>query len=110
MYHLLMSEDSLNKNFNLKEFSQKSEEYYNSLKPQLEATHKGKYVALDFELKRYWIGGTATEALAKAKQELPDRLFYLIQVGASAPFAIQRIYRRNTQCDVARYGYSRPYR
>jgi hypothetical protein len=73
----------------LSEFSKLSEEYYNTIKPQLESENKGKYVAVDYVSKEYWIGETASEALEKAKKKYQDRLFYLIQVGYPATFRIQ---------------------
>ena len=77
--------------FSVEEFSKKSEEFYSQIKAELEAKFKGKYAALDFEMKKYWIGETATDALTKAKSEFPDKLFYFIQVGSPAPFSIQSI-------------------
>jgi hypothetical protein len=77
--------------FNLEEFSKKSGEFYNQIKAELESKFKGKYVALDFESKQYWIGETATEALTRAKSDFPNKLFYLLQIGTPAPFSIQSI-------------------
>ena len=80
--------------FNIKEFSKKSEEFYSQVKSELEAKYKGKYVALDFESKQYWLGETATDALTTAKKAFPDnpnKLFYLLQIGSPATFGIQSI-------------------
>ena len=80
--------------FNIKDFSQKSEDFYSQIKSELEVKHKGKYVALDFESKRYWLGETATDALTTAKKAFPDnpnKLFYLLQIGSPATFGIQSI-------------------
>ena len=63
--------------FNIEEFGKKSEDYYNEIRTKIEPSNKGKYVALDFEHERYWLGDTASEALANAKKESPDKLFYL---------------------------------
>lgn len=77
--------------FNMEEFVKNSKTYYNELRSSLEAESKGKYVALDFTTKNYWIGETATDALTKAKNEFPNKLFYLLQIGSPAPFNIQSI-------------------
>lgn len=79
-----------NKN-NLEEFSKKSQEYYSQIKAELEAKYKGKYMALDFELKKYWLGETATDALSKAKADYPEKLFYLLQIGFPTTFSIEFI-------------------
>ena len=90
--------------FDMEEFGRKSEEYYNQIKSILENKSKGKYVALDFETKNYWLGETATEALTKARESSPpQKLFYLIQVGSPAPFNIQSItIRQHPKYDFAR--------
>lgn len=77
--------------FNLDEFSKKAEIFYAEIKTELEAQFKGKYAAIDYESKKYWIGDTASEALSKAKVEFPSKLFYLVQVGSPATFTVQSI-------------------
>jgi len=99
------NESSQENSFNLEEFSRKSEEFYNSIKAELEPRFKGKYVAIDFVSKKYWIGETATEALIKAKDEFADKLFYLSQIGSSAPFSIQFI--RIRPHPQLKYGFAR---
>ena len=87
----MTDKDNQEHRFKIEEFSKKSEEFYTQIKIELEAKFKGKYAALDFELKKYWIGETATDAITSAKSEFPDKLFYLVQVGSPAPFSIQSI-------------------
>ncbi len=79
--------------FNIDEFSKQSETYYNEIKSDLEAKHAGKYVAINFEVKQFWIGDTASEALTEAKKAFPEKLFYLVQVGAPATFSIQSMVK-----------------
>ncbi len=78
---------------NLDEFSKKSEAFYKEIKSELEAQFKGKYAAIDFESKKYWIAETVSDSLRKAKEEFPTKLFYVIQVGSSATFTVQSLKR-----------------
>ncbi|MBI3575393.1 MAG: hypothetical protein HY083_07060 [Gammaproteobacteria bacterium] len=80
--------------FNLDEFSKKSEAFYNGIKTELEAQYKGKFAAIDFESKKFWIGDTVSDALQNAKAEFPTKLFYLIQVGSTATFTVQSITKK----------------
>ncbi|MBF0571369.1 MAG: hypothetical protein HQL12_05805 [Candidatus Omnitrophica bacterium] len=91
-----MTNDNNQENrFSLDEFSRQSEAYYSQIKKELESKYKGKYVAVDFVSKKYWLGETATEALTQAKaQSSPDRLFYLLQIGYPSSFSIQSITSR----------------
>ena len=91
----MSNENNQEERFNIEDFSKKSEEFYSSIKAELELTFKGKYAALDPESRRYWIGDTPTEALTKAKEEFPNKLFYFLQVGSSATFNIQSIISRS---------------
>ncbi len=94
--------------FNVDEFSKKSVDFYKEIQSDLEAKHKGKYAALDFETKRYWIGETLTEALAKAKEDFPTKLFYAVQVGSPATFSVQTVRKRGAMYRKA-YGSKRVY-
>lgn len=86
-----MTEDKnkITSGFNLDEFSKKSEEFCNKIKSELEKRSRGKYAALDFETEKYWIGETVSDALRIAKEEFPNKLFYLIQIGSPSTFTIQ---------------------
>jgi len=85
----MAAENTRNGQFNLEEFSSNSLKYYDKIRLDLEAHSIGKYAALDFQGGQYWIGDTAAEALAKAKKESPDKLFFIVQIGSPAAFSIQ---------------------
>jgi hypothetical protein len=74
--------------FNMEDFSKKSQQYYTTIKDTLEKDSKGKFVALSYELQKYWIAETASEALKIANQEFPFALFYLVQIGSPSTFTI----------------------
>ncbi|MBC8473768.1 MAG: hypothetical protein H8D54_03055 [Candidatus Omnitrophica bacterium] len=103
----MANENNQEKRFNLEEFSKKSEAVYSSIKAELELTSKGKYVALDPESRRHWIGNTPTEALTKAKEDFPGKLFYLLQIGSPTTFSIQSIISRS--CLKPKYDFAWQY-
>lgn len=74
---------------NLEDFSKKSLEYYEQIKQKLEKEARSKFVALDYETNKYWLGETASEALVKAKEQFPSKIFYLLQVGSPSTFSVQ---------------------
>ncbi len=76
---------------NVEDFSKKSQEFYNNIKTKLEAESLNKYVAIDYETSKYWLGETASDALIKAKAEFPQKIFYLIQVGSPTTFSVQSV-------------------
>lgn len=91
---------------NLEEFSKKSLEFYNQIKAQLETESLNKFVAIDYEAPKYWLGETASEALSKAKVEFPQKIFYLIQVGSPTSFSIQSITSDATLAKRGIYDFS----
>lgn len=94
---------------NVEDFSKKSLEFYDKIKAQLETESLNKYVALDYETSKYWIGETASDALAKAKVEFPKKIFYLIQIGSPTTFSIQSIRASDLFGKKKSYDFSRTY-
>lgn len=91
---------------NLEDFSKKSLEYYNEIKSKLEAEAMNKYVALDYETKKYWVGETVSDVLTQAKAEFPNKVFYLLQVGSPTTFSIQSIGSEKVMSQRSSYGYN----
>jgi hypothetical protein len=70
-------------------FAQRAKRVYaERLQAQLEATHRGQFVAVEPESGDYFLGRTPTEATLAARQAHPDRLTFLIRIGFSAAFEI----------------------
>lgn len=58
--------------------------YASKYKKKLEATERGKVVAIEVESGEIFIGHTALEAGMKARQKFRDKIFYFIRVGYPA--------------------------
>jgi hypothetical protein len=75
-----MSEMSLS----LEEISTLGEKFYNEhLKNSLEESHRGQYAVIDVEGRDYEIDADRLLAVEKAQKRFGQKLFYIIQVGAS---------------------------
>ena len=59
--------------------------------------YSGKYVALDYGNKEFFIGETASNALSSAKVKNPDRLYYVKLIGAKSAFTIQSLFKGSLQ-------------
>ena len=55
--------------------------YRESLASLLEPSHMGKFVAVEPDSGRYFLGSTASTALVAAHAAMPEKLFYLTRVG-----------------------------
>jgi hypothetical protein len=69
--------------------------YDEHLRDTLEPEHTGRYVAIEPDSGRYFLGDTGTQALLDARQALPESLFYLARVGHAAADTLSGYGRRN---------------
>ena len=65
-------------------FAEKALAIYEKYKERLEATERGKVVAIEVESGEAFVGRTVLEAAMKARTKYPDKLFYFIRVGYPA--------------------------
>ena len=62
--------------------AEKGREFYNqNLKALLEPAENGKFVAIEPESGRYFVGKTTRETMDKAHREMPANKFYLQRIG-----------------------------
>lgn len=55
--------------------------YAEHLRSVLEPEHTGRFVAIEPQTGRYFLGRNGSEALVSAHRAMPDSLFYLRRVG-----------------------------
>lgn len=77
-----MNEEKKSSKLIPEEIATKGEEIYEKeLKDNLEPQESGKYVAIEVESKKYFIGSTKEEALDKAQEVFPDKIFFVRKIG-----------------------------
>lgn len=70
---------------NTDELVKRGEEIYKEkFQKKYEPSHDGKFLAIETETKKEFLGETSVEATEKAKQEFPDKIFYIKKIGFSA--------------------------
>ena len=62
--------------------------YDGKLKGEFEPEHTGRYVAVDPDTGRYFLGDTSAEAAGAAHDALPESHFYMARVGYDAAHSI----------------------
>lgn len=62
--------------------------YEEKLKPLLEPYHIGKFLAIEPETGRYFLGATAIAAMESAREAMPNDVFFLMRVGFEAAHTI----------------------
>ncbi|MEK7534100.1 MAG: hypothetical protein AAB600_02070 [Patescibacteria group bacterium] len=67
---------------NVQDLLKKGEEIYQQeLKSILEPGNNGKYVAIEAQSRKYFLGDTKEEAVAEAKKNFPDKIFVTRRIG-----------------------------
>lgn len=54
---------------------------YEKIKDEYDPKEKGKFLAIDIESSDVFLGETSSEALLKAKEKHPDKIFYVLKIG-----------------------------
>lgn len=63
------------------EVARKGEKTYKKVKDKLEKKYFGKFVAVEVESGKYFLGSDQIEAIKKAKQQFPKSIFYIARIG-----------------------------
>jgi hypothetical protein len=67
-----------------------SQIYERKYRSEFEPKWKGRYAAIDIDSERAFVEDFPEEAIARARKELPGKLFYLIRIGSRGAFRIGR--------------------
>src|SRR3989344_1544250 len=66
---------------NVTEIINRGQEVYNNLKSSLEPEHNGKYVVIEVDSQKYFIGETRNEATEEARKEFPTKIMFVKRIG-----------------------------
>ncbi len=76
--------DDLAKNTPFEDIAQKGAIIYERDKGAYEPQENGRFLAIEPETEKKYIGNSAAEALEQARSENPGKLFYLVKIGFSS--------------------------
>lgn len=79
---------------NPRAIAEAGERFYEPLRADFEANHKGKFLAINVETGKTYLGNGAEEALESARAAEPTALFHLIRVGFPSAFQISHAFQR----------------
>ena len=71
----------LAKEQHFQEIAEKGAAIYAEKKAQYEPEHNGKFLAIEVESNKIYMGETSGIALEQARAENPGKLFYVVKVG-----------------------------
>lgn len=76
-------------NIDTRKIGGKGNEIFKKISKELEEDYRGKFVAIEVDSGDYFIGDTSIEASKKAKEEYPDKVFFLGKIGYRAAFSFK---------------------
>jgi len=54
---------------------------YEQIKVNYDPKEKGKFLAIDIDSKKAYLGNTSAQALESARQNHPNKVFYVVKIG-----------------------------
>ncbi len=73
--------EELIKKADIERIAQEGEKIYGQIKADYDPKEKGKFLAIEIEHKKIYLGATSVEALSLARQNHPGKVFYVVKIG-----------------------------
>lgn len=87
--------NELIKTKNLEEIAKKGTAIYEKVKDQYLPQNKGKFLAIDTETDKIYLGESSADAIECALKDHPDTVFYLVKIGYSVAETLIRLRGRH---------------
>lgn len=79
----MLNKEELLRNTDLQRMAEEGAKIYEEIKIQYEPQESGKFLAIDIETRRAFLGETSSDAVEKAREAIPDKVFYVVKIGHS---------------------------
>lgn len=73
--------DELIKQADITEIANKGSAIYDKIKTQYEPKERGKFLAIDVDTEKIYLGNSSAEAVEKARLDNPEKVFYVVKIG-----------------------------
>ncbi len=73
--------EELIKKADIQQIAEKGKEIYERIKVNYDPKEKGKFLAIDVDTEKVYLGNASAEAVALAKQSHPNKVFYVVKIG-----------------------------
>lgn len=80
------------KQTNIDRIAQEGVKIYEQVKAQYDPREKGKFLAIEIESKKVYLGATSAEAVESALQEHPNKIFYIVKIGYDSAESIAQSF------------------
>lgn len=77
----MSNNDELIKKANIQKIAEEGAKVYEQIKVNYDPKERGKFLAIDIDSKKAYLGNTSAEALELARQNHPNKVFYVVKIG-----------------------------
>lgn len=88
--------DDLIKKANIQKIAEEGTKIYEQIKVNYDHREKGKFLAIDIDTKKVYLGNTSAEALELARQNHPNKVFYVVKIGFDVAETMARTFTSTT--------------
>ena len=79
-----MDNEELIKKADIQKIAAKGAKIYEKIKNKYEPQKNGKFLAINVDNEDIFMADNSSEAVEKARQKYPDKVFYVVKIGFSA--------------------------
>ncbi len=73
--------EDLIKRADIQQIAEKGKKIYEQIKVDYDPKEKGKFLAIDVDTEKIYLGNNSAEAVTLAKQNHPNKVFYVVKIG-----------------------------
>ncbi|KKT26546.1 MAG: hypothetical protein UW11_C0009G0002 [Parcubacteria group bacterium GW2011_GWA2_43_9b] len=73
--------EELIKKTDIQKIAKKGAGIYKQIKVKYDPKERSKFLAIDIDSKKAYLGNTSAEALELARQNHPNKVFYVVKIG-----------------------------
>lgn len=77
----IQNTDELIKKADIQQIAEKGKTIYEQVKIKYDPKEKGKFLAIEVDNQKVYLGNTSADAVALAKQNHPNKVFYVVKIG-----------------------------
>ncbi len=89
--------EELIKNADIQRIAEEGAKIYEQIKINYDPGEKGKFLAIDIDSKRAYLGNTSAEALELARQNHSNKVFYVVKIGFDVAETLAQSFARQSQ-------------
>lgn len=87
--------EELIKKADIQKIAEEGAKIYEQIKIQYDPKEKGKFLAIDIESKKAYLGNTSAEALELAREHHPNKVFYVAKIGFDVAETMARSFSKS---------------